>query len=78
MPRDAPDGLSFDIAYALIKALRIPKTMRGIRREVTEDERHAMAAAIAAHLMLANWRIERGQPAGAPSTSPNWSPHKPE
>jgi hypothetical protein len=35
------------------------------------------ASTIAAHLMLANWRIERGQSAGAPSTSPDWSRHKP-
>lgn len=59
-------------------AARIPKAMRGIRRGITEHERHAMAAAIATHLMLANWNIRRGTPAGAPNTGPDWSPHRSE
>jgi hypothetical protein len=75
MPRPAPDGFTFDIAFALIRALKIPKAMRGVRRGITEDERRMMAQAIAAHLMLANWDIRRGAPAGPPTTPDDWSPH---
>ena len=74
MPRPAPDGLTFDIAFALIKALKIPRAASRIRREITEDERRMMAQAIAAHLMLANWRIEKGEPAPPGRAPVGWSP----
>jgi len=52
--------------------------MSRVRREITEREWHMMAQAIAAHLMLANWRIEKGEPAGTPRTPDEWSPHRSE
>jgi hypothetical protein len=45
-PRDAPDGLTFDIAFALIRALKIPNAVSRVRRGITDNERHMMAQAI--------------------------------
>ena len=35
---------------------------RGMRRSLTEDEQHKVAAAIVEHLERRNWKIERGPP----------------
>ena len=34
--------------------------IRGMRRSLTEDEQHKVAAAIVVHLESTNWRIEQG------------------
>jgi hypothetical protein len=38
------------------------KSIRGIRRTLTEDEQHKVADAIVAHLESHNWKIEKGPP----------------
>jgi hypothetical protein len=75
MPHAAPDGLAFDIRFALVhKALRMSRTLSRVRRGIPDIELMMMADTIAEHLMLANWRIERGPPREAHGTPDRWSP----
>jgi hypothetical protein len=38
------------------------KSIRGMRRSLTEDEQHRIAEKIVAHLESTNWKIEKGPP----------------
>jgi hypothetical protein len=51
--------LAFDIMMGLRKGLKL---VRGMRRSMTEEEQQRVSGAIAEHLELANWKIERGPP----------------
>lgn len=53
------DDLRLSIRMGLTRGLRL---VRGMRRQLSEDERDRVAAAIADHLDRANWRIEPGPP----------------
>lgn len=55
------DGLKaqliWDIRYALHRA-----RVRALRRKLSEKDEQAIARAIAEHLKLANWIIQKGPP----------------
>ena len=51
--------LAFDIMMGLRKGLKL---VRGMRRSMTEEEQQRVSSAIADHLELSNWNIERGPP----------------
>jgi hypothetical protein len=53
------DDLRLSIQMGLTKGLRL---VRGLRRQLSEQERNRIAAAIAEHLELANWKIAPGPP----------------
>ena len=53
------DDLRLSIRMGLTKGLR---RVRGLRRQLSEEERNRIAAAIAEHLELANWKIAPGPP----------------
>jgi len=56
------EQLAFDVAFALGHKAR--------KAKLSELERGIAARAIVDHLVLANWRFERGAPSEAPSTPP--------
>src|SRR6185312_10363964 len=64
MPFTRDDDLRLSIRMGLTKGLRL---IRGMRRQLDEDERNRVAEAIREHLVRANWRIEKGEPIGGHS-----------
>lgn len=58
------DDLRLSIRMGLTKGLHL---IRGMRRQLDEDERSRIAEAIRAHLVTAGWRIEPGPPIGGHS-----------
>jgi hypothetical protein len=60
------DDLRLSIRMGLTKGLRL---VPGMRRQLSEAERDRVAAAIADHLHLSNWRIAPGPP--LPGHGPN-------
>jgi hypothetical protein len=53
-----------DLRLSVIMGLRAGlKSVRGMRRSLTEDEQHKVADAIVQHLESTNWKIEQGPPA---------------
>jgi hypothetical protein len=61
MAISASDGLEaqliWDIRYALHRA-----PVRALRRKLSDNDEQAIARAIAEHLRLANWIIQKGPP----------------
>jgi hypothetical protein len=53
------DDLRLSIRMGLTRGLRL---VRGMRRQLSENERGRVAEAIVDHLDRANWRIEPGPP----------------
>jgi hypothetical protein len=53
------DDLRLSIRMGLTKGFRL---VRGLRRQLSEEERDRIAGAIAEHLELANWKIAPGPP----------------
>jgi hypothetical protein len=51
------DNLRLSVLMGLRKGLSL---IRGMRRALTEDEQHKVAASIVEHLEQSNWRIEHG------------------
>jgi hypothetical protein len=51
------DELRLSVLMGLRRGLSL---IRGMRRALTEDEQHKVAAAIVEHLESTNWRIEQG------------------
>jgi hypothetical protein len=64
MPFTRQDDLRLSIRVGLTKGLRL---VRGLRRQLNEDERNRIAEAIREHLALAGWRIEPGPGIGGHS-----------
>jgi hypothetical protein len=54
------DALSLSVVMGLRQGLRL---IRGMRRELTEEEQHKIAEKIVEHLERSNWKIEQGPPA---------------
>jgi hypothetical protein len=54
------DELRLGVVMGLRQGLRL---IRGMRRALTEDERHEIAGKIVEHLESTNWTIEKGPPA---------------
>jgi hypothetical protein len=53
-----------DLRLSVVMGLRAGlKSVRGMRRSLTEDEQHKVADAIVRHLESTNWKIEQGPPA---------------
>jgi len=67
MPFTREDDLRLSIRMGLTKGLRL---IRGMRRQLSEDERTRVAETIREQLMLSNWKIEKGPPIGAIASSP--------
>jgi hypothetical protein len=57
MPFTREDDLRLSIRMGLTKGLRL---VRGLRRQLDEDERNRIAEAIREHLELAGWRDRTG------------------
>jgi hypothetical protein len=53
------EHLQFSVMMGLRDGL---KSIRGMRRALTEDEQHKIAEKIVAHLESTNWKIEKGPP----------------
>jgi hypothetical protein len=53
------DELRLSVVMGLRKGLCL---IRGMRRSLTEEERHKIAGAIVEHLDNHNWKIEQGPP----------------
>jgi hypothetical protein len=52
-----------DLRLSVVMGLRAGlKSVRGMRRSLTEDEQRKIADAIIAHLESTNWKIELGPP----------------
>jgi hypothetical protein len=51
------DELRLSVLMGLRRGLKLG---RGMRRALTEDEQHKVAAAIVEHLESTNWKIEQG------------------
>jgi hypothetical protein len=51
------DDLRLTVLIGLRRGLKL---CRGMRRALTEDEQHKVAAAIVEHLETHNWKIEQG------------------
>jgi hypothetical protein len=51
--------LVFDVMIGLRKGLKL---VTGMRRQLSEDEQQRISGAIADHLELANWKMEKGPP----------------
>jgi hypothetical protein len=64
MPFTPEDNLRLAIRFGLVKGLRL---VRGLRRQLDEDDRNRIAEAIREHLALAGWRIEPGPGIGGHS-----------
>jgi hypothetical protein len=64
MPFTRQDDLRLSIRMGLSKGLRL---VRGLRRQLDEDERNRIAEAIREHLALAGWKIEPGPGIGGHS-----------
>jgi hypothetical protein len=64
MPFTRKDDLRLSIRMGLSKGLGL---VRGLRRQLDEDERNRIAEAIRDHLELAGWRIEPGPGIGGHS-----------
>jgi hypothetical protein len=61
------EHLQFSVMMGLRDGL---KSIRGMRRALTEDEQHKIAEKIVAHLESTNWKIEKDRPSkgrGAPA-----------
>ena len=58
------DDLRLSVRIGLTKGLRL---VRGMRRQLDEDERNRVAEAIREHLALAGWQIEPGPAIGGHS-----------
>jgi hypothetical protein len=58
------DNLRLAIRFGLVKGLRL---VRGLRRQLDEDDRNRFAEAIREHLALAGWLIEPGPGIGGHS-----------
>jgi hypothetical protein len=56
---DQTQELAFDIMMGLRKGLKLVRVMR---RSMTEEEQQRVSSAIADHLELSNWKIQRGPP----------------
>jgi hypothetical protein len=53
-----------DLRLSVVMGLRAGlKSVRGMRRSLTEDEQHKVASAIVHHLESTNRKIEKGPPA---------------
>ena len=61
MPFTREDDLRLSIRMGLTKGLRL---IRGMRRQLDEDERSRVAEAIRLHLESGGWRIEPGPAIG--------------
>src|SRR5690349_18103153 len=57
MPFTRDDDLRLSIRMGLTKGLRL---VRGLRRQLDEEDRNRVAEAIRHHLALTGWRIEPG------------------
>ena len=64
MPFTREDDLRLSIRMGLTKGLRL---VRGVRRQLDEDDRNRIAEAIREHLKLAGWSIEPGPGIGGHS-----------
>ncbi len=64
MPLTRDDDLRLSIRMGLTKGLRL---VRGLRRQLDEEDRNRIAEAIREHLALAGWRIEPGAGIGGHS-----------
>jgi hypothetical protein len=64
MPFTRDDDLRLSIRMGLTKGLRL---VRGLRRQLDEEDRNRVAEAIREHLALAGWRIEPGPGIGGHS-----------
>jgi hypothetical protein len=54
-------GKADDLRPTVLMGLRRGLSLcRGMRRALTDDEQHKVAAAIVEHLELHNWKIEQG------------------
>jgi hypothetical protein len=53
------EELRLSVVMGLRKGLRL---IRGMRRSLSEEEQHKIAAAIVEHLEQSNWKIEQGPP----------------
>lgn len=51
------DSLRLSVLMGLRRGFKL---CRGMRRALTEDEQHKVAAAIVEHLESHNWKIEQG------------------
>ncbi len=61
----AADDLRLAIRMGLKKGLKL---VSGMRRALNDDEQNTVAGAIAEHLKLANYRVEKGPPLPAHGT----------
>ena len=64
MPFTPEANLRLSIRMGLTKGLRL---IRGMRRQLDEDDRNRVAEAIRDHLVLAGWRMQPGPSIGGHS-----------
>lgn len=69
MDADARKSLEFSVQFALEL-----KGIRGMRRELGEDDRQHIARTSVAHLLLCKYRIEPCPPREPHSAPDNWCP----
>jgi len=61
MPQKWP--LTIDLRVCLVMGLRKGlRLVKGMRRELSEEDEFRIADEIAAHLKLSNWEVRQGEP----------------
>ena len=65
------DDLRFSVKFGLTKGLRL---VRGLRQQLSDDERRRIADAIVEYLELANWKFELGPPVEPHGTTVHFGP----